>query len=91
MKNMKRSALALSVLMALLCVNGCTDGFMGKISSYGGKANVKCYSGTLLIYEGNSTGKVSNSNQSDGYYFVDANDGKLKEVSGNCVVTYEAY
>ena len=70
---------------------GCTDGAMGKLSAYGGSANVKCYSAEKLIYDGNSTGKVSSSTQSDGYYFVDKDDGKLKEVSGNCVITYNNY
>ena len=79
------------VLFLSLVVSGCTDGLMGKISSYGGSANVKCYSAEKLIYDGNSTGKVSSSSQSDGYYFVDKKDGKLKEVSGNCVITYTNY
>jgi len=64
---------------------------MGKVSAYGGSANVKCYSGTMLIYDGDSTGKVQNSQQSDGYYFVDRKDNKLKEISGNCIVTYNSY
>ncbi len=81
------------ILLAIVALGltGCTDSFWGKISSYGGSANVICYSGTKLIYEGNSTGKVANSNSSDGYYFVDSSDNLLKEVSGNCVVTYNNY
>ncbi len=70
---------------------GCTDGQLGKLSALGGSANVKCYSASLLIYEGSSTGKVSSSESSDGYYFVDKSDNKLKEVSGNCVITYQNY
>ncbi len=38
-----------------------------------------------------STGKVESSDSSDGYFFVDAKDNKLKEVSGNCIITYESY
>jgi hypothetical protein len=64
---------------------------MGKMSAYGGSANVKCYSADKLIYEGDSTGKVASSSQSDGYYFVDKADHKLKEVSGNCVIVYNDY
>lgn len=81
----------LSVCLLAILATGCTDGTLGKLSAYGGSANVKCYSGTLLIYDGHSTGKVQSSSQSDGYYFVDREDNKLKEVSGNCVITYNSY
>ncbi len=78
-------------LIALLVLVGCTDGQMGKLQALGGQAHVKCWSGDTLIYEGHSTGKVSNAGHSDGYYFVDKQDNKLKEVSGNCIVTYNSY
>jgi len=80
----------LTLLMAI-GLTGCTDAQLGRLSAYGGAANVKCYSAELLIFEGDSTGKVSSSESSDGYYFVDKADGKLKEVSGNCVITYSEY
>jgi len=83
--------LGLSLGLFILFVTGCTDATRGKLFAYGGKASIKCYSGAKLIYEGRSTGKVSSSEQSDGYYFVDAADGKLKEVSGNCIITYIEY
>jgi len=91
MKNFKRTLLTASALCALLCVSGCTDGFKGKISAYGGSASIKCYSAEKLIYEGESTGKVASEANSDGYFFVDKADGKLKEVSGNCVIQYNNY
>ncbi len=81
----------LVVLFAAIISTGCTDAFMGKVSALGGSASVKCYSAEKLIYEGVSTGKVSSSNSSDGYYFVDEADDLLKEVSGNCVITYDNY
>ena len=82
-----------SILLILLsvCIFGCTDARMGKLSAYGDSAKVKCYSAAKLIFEGNSTGKVKSSAQSDGYYFVDKKDQKLKEVSGNCVIVYNNY
>ena len=70
---------------------GCTDARMAKFQSYGGEAKIDCYSGDRLIYSGISTGKVNSSESSDGYYFVDKNDSKLKEVSGNCILTYIEY
>ena len=84
---MKNLILALTALTVV----GCTDAQQGKISALGGTASVLCYSGEKLIYQGESTGKVSNSESSDGYYFIDRADNKLKEVSGNCVITYNSY
>ncbi len=84
---MRNTTMLLITLLALT-ITGCTDASWGRMSALGNSAKVKCYSGELLIYEGESTGKVKNSEQSDGYYFVDKADGKLKEVSGNCIVEY---
>lgn len=83
--------LSLFLMSLTLLFSGCTDGQLGKLSSYNGSANVKCYSGDTLIYEGISTGKISNSESSDGYYFVDKKDNLLKEISGNCIITYKEY
>lgn len=75
-------------ILSVVALAGCTDAGLGKITSLGDPALIRCYSGTALIYEGRSTGKVRSEANSDGYYFVDSADGKLKEVSGNCVITY---
>lgn len=82
---MKRTLILLAVV-ALTA--GCTDAGMSKFASLGSSAHIKCYSGTKLIYDGHSTGKVRSEANSDGYYFVDKADGRLKEVSGNCVIDY---
>lgn len=78
-------------IIALLAVaaTGCTDAKWDKMTNFGGRADVACYSGTALIYEGTSTGKVVSEQNSDGYAFRDQADGKLKEVSGNCIITYK--
>lgn len=81
----------LLLLATCATITGCTDAAQGKLRAYGGAADIECYSGTALIYEGTSTGKVNSSKSSDGYYFVDIADGKLKEVSGNCVIAYKGY
>ena len=80
--------------MKILCLiplflMGCTDAGMARLTSFGNSAHIKCYSGGTLIYEGSSTGKVSSEQNSDGYFFRDKEDGKLKEVSGNCVIEYQ--
>lgn len=83
-----KSLAAVMFLAAVL--TGCTDAQRAKLGALGDPAHIVCYSGGQKIYEGNSTGKVSSGwmAQTDGYYFNDARDNKLKEVSGDCVVTY---
>lgn len=73
----------------VLVIGGCTDAHISKLSSLGSSAKIACYSGGKLIYEGISTGKVVSEENSDGYFFKDEKDGKLKEVSGNCVIVYQ--
>jgi outer membrane lipoprotein-sorting protein len=85
----KRSFLALGLTMLAVLLSGCTDAIRAKFSANGSSAHITCYSGTMVIFDGESTGKVQSSSNSDGYYFVDKADGKLKEVSGNCVVEYK--
>lgn len=80
-----------TALLAIVFLTGCTDAGWGKFQALGGSANVKCYSGTKLIYEGSSTGKVVSEARSDGYNFVDKKSKRLMEVSGNCVITYTEY
>ena len=85
-----RKLLALTIVTTVILA-GCTDRNIGKIRSYGGSATIKCYSGEMLIYEGQSTGKIQSEANSDGYSFVDTKTKKLKEVSGNCDITYVEY
>ena len=66
----------------------CTDTQMSELSAYGDPANVTCYSGGVVVFEGRSTGKVSSSTSSDGYLFRDASTRRLTEVSGDCVLQY---
>lgn len=68
---------------------GCTDAGFEKLTNYGNSARVTCWSGDVIIYDGESTGKVSSEQNSDGYFFKDKSDGNLKEVSGNCVIVYK--
>lgn len=67
---------------------GCTDATWDKVANLGNSATIECYSGGKLIYKGESTGKVASESRSDGYFFRELKTGKLKEVSGNCVITY---
>tara|TARA_R110001606_G_scaffold134259_1_gene270604 strand:- start:17616 stop:17873 length:258 start_codon:yes stop_codon:yes gene_type:complete len=85
---MKKITLALA-LTSIITLTACTDATMGKLTSLGDSASVKCWSGGTLIFDGKSTGKVQSEKSSDGYFFKDAKDNKFKEVSGNCVITYD--
>lgn len=65
---------------------GCTRGEYAQLTSFGSPAHVACYSGTLKIYEGDSTGKVGTEKDSDGWFFQEAGTNNLIRVSGSCVV-----
>jgi hypothetical protein len=75
------------VLVGITMIS-CTDATLSKITSYGSEANIKCYSGGIVIYEGASTGKVQSEKNSDGYFFKEEGTGRLLEVSGNCIIDY---
>ena len=79
----------LLIIVLLLVASGCTDAQLGKLSNIGNSANIECYSGGKLIYKGTSTGKVSNEENSDGYFFKEEKTGRLLEVSGNCIIEYK--
>lgn len=64
----------------------CTDATRSSIGSFGNPAMVKCYSGGKIIYDGESSGRVSSTEYSDGWEFRDKKSGKFIRVSGDCVV-----
>ena len=79
--------IATTILFAGL-LTGCTDAFVGKLESYGDSARVTCYSGTKLIFDDCSTGKIASEANSDGYFFRSKATGRNVEVAGNCVIAY---
>jgi hypothetical protein len=76
-----------SILLLITLVTGC-DATIGKIKSLGKSAEITCWSGDTVIYQGQSSGKVLSEQSSDGYYFKDAKTGAMMEVCGNCVIKY---
>jgi hypothetical protein len=66
----------------------CTDAQQAKLGAYGDTFKVEIVNcdGTIT-HSWISTGKVSNSENSDGYYFNDLKSGTLIEVSGNLIIT----
>lgn len=91
-KNTKKLAFAAAAGACLIGTSGCTDAGWSKMTNTFGDsyAHVVCYSGEREIYNGFSTGKVQSEADSDGYYFTEQETGNLKEVSGNCDITYHA-
>ena len=82
------------VIVTLLSIaTGCSSwrtGFSRNTADWTNRsAAISCYSGGKLIYSGRSEGKVFSESNSDGYTFIAANDGKLKEVSGDCIIKYD--
>jgi hypothetical protein len=77
-------------ILFLICAIGMSAcrGDIASIEAYGKSAHIVCYSGGKVIYDGHSTGIVQNESQSDGYYFEDADTGRAKSVSGQCVIDY---
>ena len=74
-------------LCVAISVIGCTDAQRAKVGGLGDEFKIEMYSGGVLVKEWTSTGKVSNEENSDGYYFRDKETGKLIEVSADVVIT----
>lgn len=75
------------LLLTFIVMFGC-DATIGKFTSLGKSAYIKCHSGGKVIYEGTSSGKVLSEKDSDGYFFKDKSTGSMLEVSGDCVIRY---
>lgn len=78
------------LVAATLGVAACTDAERAKLGGFGDPARVTCYSGGTVFFDDYSTGKVNNSENSDGYYFMSEASGRLVEISGDCVLDYNA-
>jgi hypothetical protein len=72
--------------MAAAFVVGCSDAEKAKLSSYGNMHKIELYSGGELVRTWYSTGKVISEADSDGYYFMDYETKRIKEVSGTVVI-----
>ena len=89
---MRKSTIYAFMLMGALtlmaCMVSCTDATLSKVGGYGDTFTVKVLGpDTVITYH--STGKVISEEHSDGYYFTNAANGKLVEVSGNIIIEEE--
>jgi len=74
------------LIFLVLILTGCTNANLKQLTTYGSQAHIMCFSGNVLIYEGDSTGKVSSESHSDGWFFEDAKTHKLMRISGACII-----
>ena len=89
---MRKSTIYAFMLMGALtlmaCMVSCTDATLSKVGGYGDTFTIKVLGpDTIITYH--STGKVISEEKSDGYYFTNAANGKLGEVSGNIIIEEE--
>ena len=89
---MRKSNFYVVMLFALLTLMAtmvsCTDAEKSKLGGYGDTFTIKVLGpDTIITYH--STGKVISEDKSDGYYFTNAANGKLVEVSGNVIIEEE--
>jgi hypothetical protein len=82
-----KKAITFLTLTAIVMVS-CTDASRSKIGGYGDTYKVTVIGGdTTIVFH--STGKVLSEEKSDGYYFTNADNNKLVEVSGNVIIEQE--
>ena len=72
--------------LVILGLNGCTDARIKQLTVLGTPGTIVCYSGTLKIYEGKSTGKIASESGSDGWFLEEEGTHNLIRVSGACVI-----
>ena len=78
------------VSIVTLALAGCKDSTISQFQALGSKHKISLYGATgTLIQSWESTGNVSNEAQSDGWYFKDAQTGKLVEVTGTLIIEQE--
>lgn len=78
----------LGILGLSLILVSCTDAGMAKLGGYGDEFTIEvinCDGSVARTYT--STGKVRSEENSDGYYFLDKETGKLIEITGRIIIT----
>jgi hypothetical protein len=80
---MKKSILLASLLVAASTLTACTDADRAQYMALGNRFRVTLYaSNGAIIKTWISSGKVSAEKNSDGWYFMREDTGKLERVSG---------
>ena len=74
------------LVVAVLVLAGCTDAERASLAAYGDEARVVCYSGTQVIFDDTSTGKVAQLD-GDGITFKSKKTGRYVRAFADCIVT----
>jgi hypothetical protein len=78
------------LLVGAVTMTGCKDATRAQFNALGSKHRITLYGATgIPIKTWESTGNVSDQENSDGWYFEDAATGKLVEVTGTLVIEQE--
>ena len=82
---MKKLLLLGAILLLFL---SCTDAGRAKFGGYGDDFKVEILSSNTgeVIRTYYSSGKVNSESNSDGYFFMDSETGKLTEIAGGIVI-----
>ena len=85
-----RLILTTTTLILLGLTIGCTEAEWDKnVGKLGVSAKITCYSGGKIIFEDESTGAISSPHNSDGWAYRSKKNGKYREISADCILTYE--
>lgn len=87
-----RNVILVIIVSGSLVLTGCSS-WQNAIERTGlnfnnSSAQIVCYSGGQKILDTVSIGKVTDDEDSDGFFFKDQ-DGKFKEVNADCIFTYK--
>jgi len=74
------------LLLTMLVLCGCTSAERAQFGGYGSNYTITVYSGGEAVRTFTSSGKVLTEQESDGWYFSNAENGKLVRVSGTVVI-----
>jgi hypothetical protein len=81
-----RKIIFTTAILGIISLTSCTDAEKAKMGGYGKTYTVQVLGpDTVITFQ--STGKVISENESDGYYFTNAANNKLTEVSGTVIIT----
>ena len=75
----------------LFVLAACTQAQRAQYEYVGESAAITCYTADgHIIYQGHSTGLVTNESNSDGWEWIDSNTKSMVEVTGTCLFIYGA-
>lgn len=73
-------------MLLILTLLACSDTEIAQLTAIGDPGHITCYSGGVVIYEGDSTGVIQTVEKSDGWELMDSKTYRIVRVSGDCVI-----